>query len=123
MGDQFIAVNSEENATYTCTVDSTSTVVWEVERSQIRSNAQFMEVEDLGFFIEPMNTRSNFSKITISPLARVNNSEILVQCLASQGINSIEGEIYRVVTFGKAPICKDIIANSTHLMLACMVRV
>ena len=108
MTDQFIAINSEDNVTYNCSVDSGNVVVWEVERSQIRSNDQFMDIENLGFVIDPSNTLSNFSTITISPPARTGNSEILIQCLSSRGINSIEGEIYSVVTFGKAIlICKS----------------
>ena len=104
MRDQFIAVNSGGGITYTCTVDSSSTVVWEVERSQIRSNTQFMDFASLGVVIDPADTLSIVSTITIMPSFRVNNSEILVQCLASQGINSIEGNINRVVTFGEAAI-------------------
>ena len=102
MRDQFIAVNSGDNITYTCTVDSISTVVWEVERSQIRSSTQFTDFANLGVIIDPDNTQSTTSTLTIMPSFRVSNNEILVQCLASQGINSIEGNINRVVSFGEA---------------------
>lgn len=102
MRDQFIAFNSGDDIIYTCTVDSGSTVVWEVERSQIRSNAQFMDFSNRGVVIDPADTLSTMSTITIMSSFRENNREILVQCLASQGINSIEGNINRVVTFGEA---------------------
>jgi hypothetical protein len=101
MSDQFIAVTSGNNVTYTCTVNSGSTVVWEVERSQIRSNSQFVSFAGLGVIIDPADTASASSVISIMPSFRMDNREILVQCLASQGINSIEGEVYRVITFGK----------------------
>ncbi len=103
MSNQFIAVTSGNNVTYTCTVNSgTGTVVWEVERSQIRSSSQFMNFADLGVIIDPADTLSDSSVISIMPSFRMNNREILVQCLANQGINSIEGEVYQVITFGKA---------------------
>ena len=101
MSDQFIAVNSDDNVTYNCTVEAGSTVVWEVERSQIRSEDQFNDILASGYIIEPMDTESTDSTISISSMARVNNSEILVQCLASQGITSTKGETYLVVTFGE----------------------
>ena len=104
MNDQFVAVTSGDNITYTCTVNSGS-VVWEVERSQIRSSTQFTNFANLGVIIEPANTLSISSTISIMPLFRENNREILVQCLATQGINSIEGVVYRVITFGKGD-CK-----------------
>ena len=44
MSDQFITVNSDDNITYTCTIEAGSTVVWEVERSQIRSEDQFNDI-------------------------------------------------------------------------------
>lgn len=100
MSDQFIAVTSGDNITYTCTVNSGS-VVWEVERSQIRSDAQFMNFASLGVIIEPADTQNTSSVISIMPSFRMNNREIFVQCLATQGINSIEGVVYQVITFGK----------------------
>ena len=101
-----MAITSGDNITYTCSVDSGSTVVWEVERSQIRSSNQFMDFAGLGVLIDPADTLSVLSTITVMPSFRMSNREILVQCLASQGINSIEGEIHRIITFGKA-YCKS----------------
>ena len=101
MQDQYIAVNSLDNVTYSCEVDSGSKVVWEVERSQIRNQRQFEETNAIGIFIEPGNTASNFSTVTISSVARENNSAITIQCLASKGITSSEGIRYQVITFGK----------------------
>lgn len=101
MSNQYIAVNSEDNVTYTCSVDS-GTVVWEVQRSQIRSSTQFMNFADRGIIINPLDTQNAMSTITITPNGRMDNSNISVQCLASVGINSIEGEIYNVTTFGEA---------------------
>ena len=109
MSDQFIAVTSGDNITYTCTVDSGSTVVWEVERSQIRSSSQFIDFADRGVIIDPPNTQSTMSTITVVASFRVSNREILVQCLASQGINSIEGETYRVITFGRLIVIYSVI--------------
>ena len=117
MSDQFIAVTSGDNITYTCTVDSGSTVVWEVERSQIRSSNQFMDFADRGVIIDPPNTQSTMSTITVVPSFRMSNREILVQCLASQGINSIEGETYRVITFGRLIVI--IIVAFVASMLSC----
>lgn len=99
--DQFIAVNSDDDVSYSCMVNSPSTVVWEVERSQIRNQQQFDETRANGISIDPMNTNSNTSTISISRMARDNNMNITVQCLASQGIATMEGERYRVITFGK----------------------
>ena len=88
--------------TYTCSVDSGSAVVWEVGRSQIRSQKQFDDISDKGIFIDPMNTISMTSTISISSMARVlNSSNITIQCLASRGISSVEGDRYNVITFGK----------------------
>ena len=102
MSNQFIAVNSQDNVTYNCSVNSGRTVVWEVDRSQIRSSTQFMVFAEGGIIIDPPDTQGIMSTITITPDARMNDNEILVQCLASEGINSFEGELYRVITFGKA---------------------
>ena len=106
MQDQYVANNSVYNVTYTCSVDmdSGSTVVWEVERSQIRNQQQFDSTSAIGIFIEPMHTRSNFSTISISSMARQNNNDsaIMIQCLASHGITSVEGERYQVITFSKS---------------------
>ena len=100
--DQYIAFNSDDNVTYTCSVGSGSSVVWEVGRSQIRSQKQFEDISDKGIFIEPMNTVSETSTVTISSMARdLNNSNITIQCLASQGISSVEGDRYSIITFGK----------------------
>ena len=109
--DQYIAVNSEDNVTYTCSVGSGSTVVWEVGRSQIRSQKQFQDIRDKGIFIEPMNTISMYSTISISSMARdLNNTNITVQCLASHGISSVEGDRYR---FGKSkPFSIQNVTNS-----------
>lgn len=88
--------------TYTCSVDSGSTVVWEVGRSQIRSQKQFDDISDKGIFIDPMNTISMTSTIIISSLARdLNSSNITIQCLASRGISSVEGDRYNIIAFGK----------------------
>ena len=103
MRDEYVAFNSGENVTYTCSVDSGSTVVWEVERSQIRSQQQFDNIRDQGIFINPMNTSSMTSTISISSMARENNSNnITLQCLASHGISSVEGDRYSVITFSKS---------------------
>ena len=103
MSDQFIVINSPENVTYSCSVPAGSTVVWEVDRSQIRSQQQFNDNVARGIFIEPMNTESASSTMSISAVARDGDDEILVQCLADQGISgSVEGETYRVITFGKS---------------------
>ena len=112
--DQYIAVNSEDNVTYTCSVGSGSTVVWEVGRSQIRSQKQFQDIGDKGIFIEPMNTISMYSTISISSMARdLNNTNITVQCLASHGISSVEGDRYRIITFGKSkPFSIQNVTNS-----------
>lgn len=101
MQDQYIAFNSFDNVTYYCEVGSDSTVVWEVERSQIRNQRQFEETNAIGIFIEPMNTASNFSTIYISSEARRHNDVIMIQCLAVKGITSSEGGRYNVITFGK----------------------
>lgn len=99
--DRFIAFNSPDNVTYTCTVSSSRQVVWEVGRSQIRSEEQFNDIEDVGVFIDPRNTMSSMSTITISEMAReaLNTSEILVLCLSVQGISSIPSNTVRVITF------------------------
>ena len=102
--DQYVAFNSKDNVTYTCSVDSGSTVVWEVGRSQIRSQKQFEDISDKGIFIDPMNTISVTSTISISSMARdLNGSNITIQCLASHGISSVEGDRYNIITFGKLP--------------------
>lgn len=102
MQDEYVAFNSKENITYTCSVDSDSTVVWEVERSQIRSQQQFDNIRDQGIFIDPMNTSSMTSTIFISSMARDNNSNIAIQCLASHGISSVEGDRYSIISFSKS---------------------
>lgn len=74
-----------------------------MDRSQIRSQQQFNNNVARGIFIEPMNTASVNSTISISAMARNSDGEILVQCLADQGTSgSVEGDTYRVVTFGKS---------------------
>ena len=104
--DQYVAFNSEDNVTYTCSVGSGSTVVWEVGRSQIRSQTQFDDISNKGIFIDPMNTLTRTSTISISSMARdLNNSSdnaITIQCLASQGISSVEGDRYNIIIFGKS---------------------
>ena len=99
--DHFIGLNSLDNVTYTCTVSPSRSVVWEVGRSQIRSPDQFVDIENAGIFIYPSNTMSSMSNITISQMAResVNSSEIQVVCLSIQGISTIPGNTFRVVTF------------------------
>ena len=103
MRDQFTAVNSGENVTYNCSVGAGRTVVWEIRGSQILRTNQFSVIRSMGYFIDPMNTESNSSFISISETARENNSEIVVQCVASLGgfFDSIKGEMYRVVTFSE----------------------
>ena len=99
--NQFVAVNSLENVTYNCSVPAGSTVVWEVEGSQIRSQEQFEDIVNEGYFIEPMDTESTFSTISVSAEARQgSDSDISVQCVSSEGINSVKGNIYFVITFG-----------------------
>ena len=102
MRDQFTAVNSGENVTYSCSVVAPgSTVIWEVSGTQIRRSDEFNIIRSMGYFIDPMNTESRTSFISISEVARENASEVAVQCVASLGIDSIKGETYRVVTFGE----------------------
>ncbi len=103
--------------TYTCSVDSGSSVVWEVGRSQIRSQKQFEDIGDKGIFIDPMNTISETSMVSISSTARdLNNSNITIQCLASQGISSVEGDRYSIFTFGKLLLILDAVHNRYIIM-------
>ena len=106
MANQFIAINSDENVTYTCNVDAGRTVVWEVEGLQIHNQLQFENARSIGIFIDPMNTESILSTITVLGFARRNNNDnvILVQCRsrAIQGISSVVGKLYTLVSFGKS---------------------
>ena len=78
-------------------------VVWEFRGSQIRSSTQFNSLRDLGVNIEPANTMSRMSTITISQMAREMYNNLDIQCFSDEagGINSVGGEIYRVIT-----VCK-----------------
>ena len=104
MSDQYVAVNSPDNVTFMCTVPPQRTVVWEEGREQIRTPGQFNDKLAEGIFVEPMNTDSMISIISISAMARENDDEIMVQCLYDQDLSSVKGEIYRVTTFGECMI-------------------
>ena len=69
MSDQFVASNSDENVTYSCTVDTGYSVIWEIDSRQIHSQQQFNKLEFT--VIEPKDTdhESTSSIITITSLA------------------------------------------------------
>ena len=48
MSDQFVASNSDENVTYSCTVDTGYSVVWEIDSRQIHSQQQFNKLLSIG---------------------------------------------------------------------------
>ena len=63
------------------------------------------KLKTLGIVIKPMNTASyNHVDNYHREKARENNDNdvIMVMCLANQGVLSIEGQQYRVVTFRKS---------------------
>ena len=101
--DQFISFDSADNITYNCTVPASRSVVWEFRGSQIRSPTQFSTLSGLGVIIDPADTMSQFSTISISQSARELYNDITVQCFSDEigGINSVGGVVYNVIT-----VCK-----------------
>ena len=101
--DQFIPVNSDENVTFTCSVEGGGdvSVIWAVNQSQIRGDEQFTSFASQGVYIDPDNTNANFSTISVSRLARLNHSLNQVQCLAIQGITTRPGATYHAITYGE----------------------
>ena len=116
--DQFVAFNSADNVTYTCTVPDSRSVVWEFRGSQIRSQTQFQALTNLGVIIEPANTMSQNSTITISQSAREMYNDITIQCFSDEigGISSVGGEVYNVIT-----VCK-LTVTSTFCTCQCFIR-
>ena len=82
-------------------VDVNSTIVWEVDGTQIHSTEQFNNYNTQGYSIQPMNTESESSNMTISMEARVSNtdSNIIVDCLAKHKneLGSNKWEIHHII--------------------------
>ena len=99
-----------------------STIVWEVDGTQIHSTEQFNNYNTQGYSIQPMNTESESSNMTISMEARVSktDSNIIVDCLAKHKneLGSNKWEIHHIILICEYNIiicmCDN---NNTNLLL------
>ena len=99
MMNQFLPVNSDTNVTFNCSVQSHLAIVWSVNGTQISHDDQFVNFMNLGYAIEPMNTESSYSTMTVSAM----DTNSVLECLPFH--NHIRwcqdcSEEYSVVTYG-----------------------
>ena len=103
--DQTVPFASDENVTYTCTVDGGRTAVWEVRGRQILGVEQARVFAENGIFVEGLD--SNTSLISISGEARRNASQndppgVYLHCVALEKLKGTSGREYMIITYGKS---------------------
>ena len=106
--NQTIPFASDENVTYSCSVDGRRSAIWEVRGRQIIGQAQASMFADSGFFVKGLG--ANTSVIRISGEARRNASqnEINLLCVALRGLTGTPGKEYFIITYGGCivvPMC------------------
>ena len=98
--DQYVASTSDEDVVYTCTVRplGNATAIWELNGTQLNTEALRQHVEDLGIYIY----NESASKLTINFTQQARTKIRRVQCVGSvDGTNSEKGKIFHVRSFGK----------------------
>ena len=101
--NQTIPFTSDENVTYSCSVDGERTAIWEVRGRQIIGEAQASMFADSGFFVEGLGAST--SVIRISGEARRNATlkdppEINLLCVALEGLTGTPGRKFFIITYG-----------------------
>jgi hypothetical protein len=114
--DQYIAVNSSDNVTYTCTANFPRSVLWILGNSNvdnlIRSNSEFDSIAaDFGIYIEPPNPNSQISTITLTQMtwdfALENNFDIVpVACASTSDPVSLFDDLVVSLIHQAIIICK-----------------
>ena len=98
--NQYLPANFEATVTFNCSVSADLTVVWSIDGTQILHDLQFNSSMDDGYAIEPKNTHSTFSTMTVSV-----NKSTLIECLPFMNLirqcQDCTQEVYNIVTFGK----------------------
>ena len=102
--DQTVPFASDENITYTCTVDGGRTAVWEVRGRQILGEEQASVFAENGIFVEGLN--SNTSVIIVSGEARRNASQnsppgVYLHCVALERLKGTAGRQYSIITYSE----------------------
>ena len=102
--DRLVPFASDENVTYTCTVDGGRNAVWEVRDRQILGAEQARTFAEGGIYVQGLN--SNTSVITISGEARRNASQstppgVYLHCVAVEKLKGTPGRTLYIVTYSK----------------------
>ena len=103
--DQYIPITSTDNITYTCTVESGSSVIWSIQGAQI-STGNVARYEATGVFIEDAPS-GLASTVVITNSARDSyvQRSISVQCIAfvlGPPPSGLTGPIYSVIPYGES---------------------
>ena len=102
--DQAVPFVSDENVTYTCTVDGGRQAVWEVRGRQIVGPAQVQTFAENGFFVEGVETSTSI--IRVSGEARRSALKdvppgVTLLCVAVQPRTGTRGRTYSIITYGE----------------------
>ena len=110
--NQYIAVNSSDNVTYTCTANFPRSFVWIVGNDIIRRNEEFDEIAaDFGIYIEPPNPNSQMSTFTLTQMtwdvALENNFDIVpVMCASTSNPESLFDDFIVAQIYQVFVVCK-----------------
>ena len=101
--NQTVPFASNENVTYSCSVDGGRSAIWEVRGRQIIGQSQASVFAESGFFVEGLG--ANTSVIRISGEARRNASQndppgINLLCVALKRLTGTPGRKYFIITYG-----------------------
>ena len=105
--NQTVPFASDENVTYSCSVDGRRSAVWEVRGRQIIGQGQASVFADSGFFVDGLG--ANTSVIRISGEARRNALRnnppgINLLCVALEGLTGTPGRKYFIITYGECTV-------------------
>ena len=94
--------------TYNCTVPAPRSIIWAIGRWQIQRSDDFDAATSIGIYVEPPNTNSQMSTITLSQMTwdaalEGNVAIIAVTCLSVEGMLD---NIIAVQTYGVFIVCK-----------------
>ena len=110
--NQTVPFVSDENVTYSCSVDGGRSAIWEVRGSQIIGQGQASLFANSGFFVEGLGAST--SVIRISGEARRNASQddppgINLLCVAMQLLTGTPGRKYFVISYGGCALSMSMI--------------
>ena len=106
--NQTVPFASDENTTYTCSVEGGRTAVWEVRGRQIIGQDQVRMFADSGFFVEGLGRGTSVIRITGEARRNATQSEppeLSLLCVAVKSLTGTPGRKYFIITYGELSPC------------------